>query len=279
MAITRFRAEVWSALLATSLKKAHVYAALCNSDYEGEIAAAGDTVRITSISRPTIRTYGRNADIQYEELTDAQRTLVVDQEKYWAFSIDDLDAAQARGNVVPEAMSEAAHGLADVADTYVANLYTQAQAANVIPARTISSGDAAYESLVDLGVKLGEANVPNAGRWVVIPEWYHGQLLKSPNFINAEKAADGGAALRRGFIGQAAGFDIFKSNNAPNPAAADYVVMAGVRAAITYADQVNRTEALRSEARFGDRVRGLYNYGAKVIRPDALAVLTATRPA
>ncbi|WP_242882593.1 P22 phage major capsid protein family protein [Actinomadura litoris] len=279
MAILRFRAEVWSALLATSLKKAHVYASLCNRDYEGDIAAAGDTVRITSISRPTIRSYGRNTDIEYEELTDAQRTLVVSEEKYWAFSLDDLDAAQARGNVVPEAMSEAAYGLADVADSYVASLYPQAQAANVIPTRTIGTGDTAYESLVDLGVKLGEANVPSAGRWVVVPEWYHGQLLKSPNFINAEKAADGGAALRNGFIGRAAGFDIFKSNNAPNPANKDYVVMAGVPTAITFADQVNRTEALRSELRFGDRVRGLYNYGAKVIRPDAVAVLTATRPA
>ncbi|MEU6033979.1 P22 phage major capsid protein family protein [Actinomadura sp. NPDC047616] len=278
MAITRFRPQIWSALLATSLKKAHVYASLCNTDYEGEIRQAGDTVRITSISRPTIRTYGRNADINYEELTDAQRTLVVDQERYWAFSIDDVDAAQARGNVIPEAMNEAAYGLADVADTYIASLYTQAQAANVIPARDITTGDAAYEALVDLGVKLGEANVPNAGRWVVIPEWYHGQLLKNPNFINAEKAADGGAALRNGFIGRAAGFDIYKSNNAPNPAGKDYVVMAGTRAAITFAEQINRTEATRSELRFADRVRGLYVFGAKVIRPDALAVLTATRP-
>lgn len=278
MAITRFRPEIWSALLLSSLKKAHVYGALCNRDYEGEIQAAGDTVRITSISRPSINTYGRNADITYEELTDAQRTLVVDQERYWAFSLDDLDKAQAKGDVVPAAMEESAYGLGDVADQYIASLYTQAAAANVISAVAISDGDAAYNSLVDLSVKLGEANVPTMGRWVVVPEWYYGMLLKNANFINAEKSADGGQALRNGFVGRAAGFDIYRSNNVPNPTGENFAVTAGVPQAITFAEQVTRTEALRSEQRFADRVRGLYNFGAKVIRPDAIAVLTATRP-
>ncbi|MFE4991419.1 P22 phage major capsid protein family protein [Streptomyces mirabilis] len=277
MAITRFRPEIWSALLLSSLKKAHVYAALCNRDYEGEIQAAGDTVRITSISRPTINTYTRNADIQYEELTDAQRTLVVDQEKYWAFSVDDVDAAQARGNVVPEAMSESAYGLADVADSFLANLYTGVSSANTISTTSVTTGDTAYNSLVDLKVKLGEANVPNAGRWVVVPEWYHGLLLKNPNFINAEKAADNGQALRNGMVGRAAGFDIHVSNNAPLVTGDDYAVIAGVPQAITFAEQIVKTDALRSELRFADRVRGLYVYGAKLVRPDALAVLTASR--
>src|SRR5687768_6686842 len=118
MAITRFRPEIWSALLLSSLKKAHVYVALCNRNWEGDIKAAGDTVRITSISRPTVNNYQRNTDIVYEELTDAQRTLVVDQEKYWAFTVDDIDQAQARASVMPEAMAESAYGVRDVSDQY-----------------------------------------------------------------------------------------------------------------------------------------------------------------
>lgn len=279
MAITRFRPEIWSALLLSSLKKSLVYADLCNRNYEGEIAAAGDTVRITSISRPTINTYGRNQDIVYEELTDAQRTLVVDQEKYWAFSLDDVDAAQARGNVVPEAMTESAYGIRDVADQFVASLYTGVAANNAVDAgvaRAITTADLAYNSLVDIGVKLGEANVPDDGRWVVIPEWYHGLLLKSPNFINAEKAGTT-EALRNGVVGRAAGFDIRKSNNTPNPAGDDNIVMAGTNGAISYAAQVTKTEALRSEVRFADRMRGLYVYGAKLVRPDGIVTLLASR--
>jgi N4-gp56 family major capsid protein len=277
MAIVRFRPEIWSALLLSSLKKAHVYAeAFTNRDYEGEIQAAGDTVRITSISRPTINTYGRNQDIVYEELTDAQRTLVVDQEKYWAFSLDDVDAAQARGDVVPEAMMESAEGLADVADIYLAGLYTGVQAANQITTTAITTGDLAYNALVDLGVKLSEANVPKANRRVVIPEWYHGLLQKNTNFINAEKSGSTDPLLN-GFVGRASGFQIYTSNNTPNPTGDDNVVMAGVPQAVTFAEQVTKTEALRSEVRFADRVRGLYVYGAKLLRPDCMATLIASR--
>lgn len=277
MAITRFRPEVWSALLLSSLKKTHVYAeAFTNRDYEGEIRAAGDTVRITSISRPTINSYTRNADISYEELTDAQRTLVVDQEKYWAFSVDDVDAAQARGNVVPEAMQEAAFGIADVVDTYLAAFYTSIQSANQISTTAITTGDLAYNGLVDLGVKLSEANVPKMNRRAVVPEWYHGLLLKSANFINAEKSGST-EPLLNGRVGRAAGFDIYTSNNAPLITGDDYAVIAGVPQAITFAEQITKTEALRSEVRFADRMRGLYVYGAKLLRPDCLAVLTASK--
>src|SRR6266571_5110535 len=115
MSITRFRPEIWSANLLVALRKALVYGSpnVVNKDYEGEISEYGDTVRITSISRPAIGTYVPNqTTIAFPELTDAQRTLVIDQAKYWSFSVDDVDARQARGNVMPQAADEAAFALA-----------------------------------------------------------------------------------------------------------------------------------------------------------------------
>ncbi|WP_018793584.1 P22 phage major capsid protein family protein [Salinispora arenicola] len=273
MAITRFRPEIWSALLLSSLKKSHVYAALCNRNYEGEIRAAGDTVRITSISRPTINDYERNTDISYEELTDAQRTLVVDQEKYWAFTLDDVDAAQARGDVVPEAMQESAYGLRDTADQYVAGFYTSVVAANDLGTRVITAAADAYETLVDLGVTLDEADVPAEGRWVVVSPTYHGLLQKDDRFTDASKSGTT-ETLRNGFVGDAAGFRIHKSNNTPNPTADHRVITAGSPMAMTFAEQILKTEALRSEVRFADRVRGMHVYGGKLIRPEALAIVT-----
>lgn len=276
MAITRFRPEIWSALLLKSLKKAHVYGGLCNRDYEGEIAAAGDTVRITSISRPTVNSYTRNADISYEELTDAQRTLVVDQEKYWAFSVDDVDAAQAKGNVMGEAMEESGYAVNDAADTYVASLYTQAAAANALGTVAITSADIAYTQLRLLALRLTQANVSRVGRWVVLPPWYASLLLENQKFVNTS-AEQSQFALREGWVGRALGFEIFESNNAPLVTGDDYAVMAGTNRAITFASQITRTEAMRSELRFADRMRGLYVYGAKVIRPDGLATLIASQ--
>jgi len=279
MAIIRFRPEIWSALLLASLKKAHVYAGLSNRNYEGEIKAAGDTVRVTSISRPIINTYSRNADISYEELDDAQRTLVVDQEKYWAFSVDDVDAAQAKGSVMPEAMREAAYGVSDVVDAYVASFYTQVQSANQVGtvAVPVATPTAFYDSiLVPLGVKLDEASVPAEGRWAVIPPWLHGRAQRDDRFVRAD-ASGSTETLRRGHIGTAAGFEIYKSNNAPLVTGDDYAVLAGTSDAMTFADQITKTEAIRSEVRFADRMRGLYVYGGKVMRPDGLATAVASQ--
>jgi N4-gp56 family major capsid protein len=279
MAITRFRPEIWSARLLVSLKKSLVYGGIVNRDYEGDISQAGDTVRITSISRPTIGTYVPNSTvITPEELTDAQRTLLIDQSKYFAFKVDDVDARQAKGNVIPEAMSEAAYGLRDVADRHVASLYTGVASANDLGTRVVvaspTSGQfSAYQTLVDLKTKLGEADVPDEGRWVVVPEWFHSLLLLDSRFIDAS-ASGSTEPLRNGFVGRAAGFDIHKSNNTPNPTADHNVVMAGHRMAISYAEQINKTEAYRPESSFSDAVKGLHLYGAKLVRPTAVAVAT-----
>ena len=278
MAITRFRPEIWSALLLTSLKKAHIYAALCNRDYEGEITAAGDTVRVTSISRPTVNTYTRNTDISYEELTDAQRTLVVDQEKYWAFTVDDVDAAQAKGNVIGPAMEESGYAVNDTVDSSVAGLYTQASSSNALGTVSITTADIAYTQLRLLALKLTQANVGRAGRWSVLPPWYASLLLENTKLVNnAAPNANSGMHLIEGWIGRALGFDLYESNNAPLVTGDDYAVMAGTNRAITFASQITKTEALRSEVRFADRMRGLYVYGAKVMRPDGLATLIASQ--
>lgn len=289
MAITRFRPEIWAAALLVALSKRLVYAqdGVTNRDYEGDIEQAGDTVRITSISDPTIGTYVPNVtSVVPEELTDAQRTLVVDQAKYFAFKVDDVDRRQAKGNVMPTAMSRAAYKLADQADLYVASLYTGIQAANAVNAGATVTftaiGTTATEEfynkvLVPLKVKLDEANVPTDGRYCVVPSWGHAMLLLSSLFSRVDgSGAD--AAGRNGIVGRAAGFDILMSNNTPVPVAGRNIVTAGVDSALSFAEQINSVEAYRPEAGFADAVKGLYLYGAKLVRPDALAYADVTRP-
>lgn len=287
MALDAFVPEIWNSAIQTALQKALIYAGpgVVNHDYEGDIAEAGDTVRITSIGRPTVSSYvADSTTITPESIIMAGRTLVVDQCKYWAFKIDDINARQAKGGVMTAAASEAAYALADVQDQYAASLYTQAQASNVVSAVTIdltspTSWDAeaakAYNDiLIPLKVKLDEANVPSAGRYAVLPPWLHGVLLRDPRFVKVnESGTDQG--LRNGQVGRAAGFDILMSNNCPVPTANNYIVTAGTNAAITWATQLAKTEAYRPESGFSDALKGISLYGAKVIRPDSLAYATA----
>lgn len=282
MAITRFRPEIWAAELLVALRKALVYGGpmVVNRDYEGDIEEAGDTVRITSISDPTIGTYTANSTtVTAEELTDAQRTLVVDQAKYFAFYVDDVDKRQAKGDVLTEAMRRAAYKIRDQIDQYVVSLYTGAQSANQVGTVAVPTGTptALYDSiLVPLKVKLDEANVPTEGRFCVVPPWLHGRGLRDDRFVRAD-ASGSTNTLRNGVVGEAAGFTIMMSNNAPLVTGDDYLVLAGTNAGISYAEQINKTEAYRPEAKFADAVKGLTLYGAKLVRPDVIATAIASQ--
>ena len=277
MAIS-FIPEVWSAKMLVSLKKSLVYAGpgVVNRDYEGDIRGQGDTVRIRSISRPTIGTYTKNSTtITPETLTDAQRALYIDQSKYFAFELDDIDAAQSVGGELEGALQEAVYGLRDVADQYVAALYTGAQSANQIGTVSVTTGALAYTQLRKLKVKLDEANVPQEGRWAIVPPWYEGLLLEEDKFVRVD-ASGTSEGLRNGMIGRAVGFNVMASNNAPLVTGDDYAVMAGHPSAISFAEQIASIETYRPESAFADAIKGLHVYGAKLVRPEAIATVIAS---
>lgn len=280
MSVNSFIPEIWAAALLSSLKKNLVYGSsrVVNSDYEGDINEAGDTVTINSIGRPTIGTYTKGVTtISPEQLTTAARKLVIDQSKYFAFEVDDIDRRQSRSGdrLLDEGIAEASYGLRDVVDTYIAGLYTGVQSANALGTVAVTTADLAYTQLKNLKVKLDEANVPQEGRYAIVPPWFHGLLLENNKFVDAS-ASGSTEPLLNGYVGRAVGFDILVSNNCPNPTGDDWVVQAGVRGAITFAQQINKVEAYRPEDAFSDAVKGLQLYGAKLIRPDSIATVVAS---
>lgn len=290
--IDNFIPTIWSARILVALQKALVYAQpdVINRDYEGEIREVGNTVLINSVGDPTIFDYTKNTDMPPPEtLTGAQRSLTISQAKAFNFQVDDVDKLQQQPKVMDTALSRAAYKLADTADQYLAStlysgstLNTIGTLATPIVAPTPTAGSSgAYEQLVDLGTLLDQQNVPTDGRWVVIPPWYHGVLVKDSRFVSYA-AID---VLYNRQVGEAAGFAVLVSNNTPAVAApagapnqtVRNIVLAGHQMAGTYAEQINEVEAFRPERRFGDAVKGLHLYGSTVIRPEAIAALTCTR--
>lgn len=282
MALNNFIPSVWAARLLDNLRKNLVYAqdGVVNRDYEGEIRDAGDSVRINAIGPVTVATYTKNTDINPPEvLQDAQTVLVIDQAKYFNFAVDDVDRVQQRPQLMDAAMAEAAYALRDDLDQYVAGLYTQIAVSNMLGSDTspiTPTATTAYELLVDLGVMLDDAKVPRANRFVVVPPWYHGLLLKDDRFVRAGTPTTD-QVIRNGEVGQAAGFRVLISHNVPNTLGTKYKIIAGHPMAWSVAEQINKVEAYRPERRFADAVKGLHLYGAKVLRPTALALLTANK--
>ena len=278
-----FIPTVWAARLLVALNDALVYgqANVCNRDYEGEIRKAGNTVKIASIGDVTIGTYTKDEDIDEPQvLTDDDQTLLIDQQKYFNFYVDSVDRAQQNVNVLDEAMRRSAWKLRDTADAFLAGLMeTDVHADNKIGSvatpKVPTKADA-YEYLVDLGVLLDESNTPIDGRFVIVPAWFHGLLLKDDRFIRTGTRR-GDTTLANGEVGEAAGFSILKSNNVPNTAGAKYKILAGHAIATSYVEQVVDLQTFKPEKRFGDAVKGLHVYGGKVVRPTNLACLIASK--
>lgn len=278
-----FIPTVWAARLLTALDSALIYAQpnVCNRDYQGEIREAGNSVKVASIGEVTIGSYTKDSDISAPEiLTDVEQTMLIDQSKYFNFYVDSIDQAQQNVNVLDEAMRRASWSLRDVADSYLAGLMEAA----VTVGNTLGSAstpleptsDDAYESLVDLGVLLDESNTPIDGRFVVVPAWFHGLLLKDNRFVSSGSMRSD-AALANGNVGEAAGFTILKSNNVPNDEGEAYKIIAGHSIATSYAEQIIDLQTYKPEKRFGDAVKGLHVYGGKVLRPAALAMMIANK--
>ncbi len=279
MSITNFRPEIWSSVLMQARETALVYGspAVVNRDYEGDISAAGDVVHIATVGDPTVSAYTVGQTLTYEDLVDAGQVMPVDQMQKYAFKVDDVDRRQAAGDVMTTATRRAGYRMAKAADAYIAGLYTGVAAANLIGTTAITTGALAYTGLVNLGVKLDEADVPDdGGRYAIVPAWYYGLLLNEDKFVRLD-ASGSSEGLRNGRIGMVDNMTVFKSNQVPIITGDDYAVQAGHNSAISYAAQITETEALRLQSTFADAVRGLEDYGAKLTRPDHIAVLTASK--
>jgi len=283
VSLNNFIPTIWSARILSNLHKQLVFGqpAVINRDYEGEIAAAGDTVRITSIGPVTVGNYSKNSDIGNPEvLDDSQAILTIDQQKYFNFQIDDVDKAQQNPKVMSEAMGEASYALANTADQFIAGLVTQVtetigtDTAPVTPTTT-----AAYEILVDAGTMLDELNVPEMGRYVIVPPFYEGLMLKDDRFVAGFDNLQTASRVNGG-IGTAAGFTVMKSNNvATTNGGSTYNIVAGTNISWSFANQLAEVEAYRPPTRFADALKGLHLYGAKVTRPDKMVVIKCAKPA
>lgn len=273
MAITQMLPSIWSARILGKLEKALVYAqpGVVRRDFEGEIRADGDRVHFHSFADLTIGTYVKDSTtLTYENLTDSRVTLLVDQAKFFAFRVDDVNAAQMRPKIIDAAADRASYQLAQVADAYVASLYVGASSSNPDNIIEVTQATAAnvYSKFVGLAQRMDENNLPAEGRYAIIPPWILALLRQDNTFVTQASPT----TVLNGSVGMIAGINLLVSNNVPvtGTPTDDYHITAGVEAAIGYAEQIVNVEGLRLEGSFADGVRGLHLYGAKVLQPELL---------
>jgi hypothetical protein len=275
MATANFIPEVWSKKLLKIFNKHTVMANLVNRDYEGEIRQAGDVVHVRTFGNITINNYTRDSVISFQTLTDPMQDLLIDQQKYFAFKVDDLDKAQADVAILEGYTRRAAIAIRDVIDSRLISHYANVDSNNIIgtdAAPITLTPTNIYSYIVDLGQKLDDSNIPAEGRHLVITPKYKAMLLKSTEFTRATSLGD--EVVTNGRIGTIGGFEVHVTTN--NPAVNGAVnLIAFTRDFISFGSQVSKIEHVRPYDQFSDAVKGLYLYGSKVFLPTAGAVLKA----
>ena len=94
MGYANFIPEIWSQEINKIFDKQTVMAGLVNTRFQGEIKKAGDVVYVRTYGNVSVNDYTRNMTINYEVLTDPLQNMTIDQQKYFAFKVDNLDVDQ-----------------------------------------------------------------------------------------------------------------------------------------------------------------------------------------
>jgi hypothetical protein len=290
-----FLPEIYSKKVLNFFRKASVVEAISNTDYAGEISGFGDTVKIINEPEITVYQYERGADVTKTVLTDAETTLIVDTANAFKFIVDDIESQMSHVNFKEVATSSAAYSLRDAFDEGVlAKMFAGVSSSS--PDHIIGSDSATADATmshatnsVDLlgsdgtGVDaldlmarmarlLDDQNVPEEGRYFVAPPSFYEELSQSGSKLLSVDFNAGQGSIRNGLVssGKLRGFSMYKSNNIASTSNATGKVLAGHMSAVSTAQTITSTEVIRDPDSFGDIVRGLHVYGAKVLRPKAL---------
>ena len=114
-----FSPVIYSKQVQLAFRKSSVVEGITNSDYFGEIAQMGDTVKIIKEPEITVKSYARGTTITPQDLDDEDFSLVVDKANYFAFKVDDIEEAHSHVNFQSLATDRAAYRLSDQYDQEV----------------------------------------------------------------------------------------------------------------------------------------------------------------
>ena len=272
MAYQNFIPTVWAEGINRELEKSLVFAENCNRQYEGEVKAQGDSVRILGVGKPTITTTTNKNIVlnDAEAVEDTAVTMLIRQIAYFNYKVDDIDKRQAVGGVMEALSKETSLGLADVMDKYIADL-AKAEEAVLYSPETVTITEANILENVD-GVlqKLYENDVkPGSEITLTVPPWFYMMMKRAYEDLDT----DNSTMLKNGKMGTYAGATIKMSNNVAVGAGGSSLIQVKTNKAIAFVNPMTHTEAYRPEKSFSDAVKGFILFDAKIVRPKEMIIL------
>ena len=273
MSVANFVPTIWDAAFLSEREPKFNGIKGCNQKYTGKIKQLGDRVKIKAIGDINVLDYAKNTfgtGLTLQTIDDQSTLLEITQAKYYNFAIDSVDDAQADSDVMKEAMRKAGLKQNSIADKFIYGFY--GEAGKTITNAAVTSLNVT-NAIVDGLTALYQNDVPEGTeiRLEVSPLIYAKLIL-----AKVLKDTDNSQTLANGKVGSYLGCDIYLTNNLTLNAAVNECLMRTTDA-IAYAEQLTEIKAgdLGQDG-FGDYVKGLMLYGAKVIKPKELVRLSLT---
>ena len=289
-----FVPEIFSKKIQNFFRKSSVIEAITNTDYAGEIAAFGDTVKIIKEPEITVAAYTRAASTTKQYLTDQELTLVIDKANSFKFIVDDIEEKLSHINFASVGASSAAYTLKNTMDAEVLSAMFAGVSTATPDHRLGGDGNGAASASfgsndpLDMGHASGEltplaimarmarllddSQVPEDQRWFVAKPEFYEELASTDSKLMTSDFNQGDGGVRNGLVasGSIRGFQMYKSSNVPATTNATGQCLAGHMSSTATAQSILNIETLRDTDTFGDIVRGLHVYGRQVLRDDAL---------
>lgn len=307
-----FIPTLWSGKLLAKFYSNTMLSEVTNTDYEGELKNQGDTIRIRLAPSITISNYTVGAGLGTAEVpTPIFQDMQIDKGMSFNVQVNDVLVQQSDMNLMNMFTEDAAKQLkiAIENEVFFRSFVTEgpvaanegATAGRISAAYNLGTDIAPVDqatpenvlkAILRMSTVLDEQNVPEDGRFLVISP-FDRHLLMQSNIAQAYFTGDAQSTIRSGKIGQLDRFTVYVSNLLPKGEAGKALVagmsatstggavtnakarrtmIAGTKAAVSFAMTINKTEPLRNQTDFGDIVRGLAVYGSKVVKPEALVL-------
>ena len=306
-----FIPTLWSGKLLSKFYQNTILSEVTNTDYEGELKNQGDTVRIRLAPSISISDYTVGQNLSYEVPTPSFQDMQVNKGKYFGVQVNDVLAYQADMDLMNMFTEDAAKQLKiSIENEVFFNSFVTEGPAAANEGGTAGAISAAYDlgtdiapidqatagnilkAILRMSTALDEQNVPEDDRFLIISP-FDRHLLMQSDIAQAYFTGDQSSVVRTGKIGMLDRFNVYVSNLLPKGAAGKALVaglsatsggatltnakarrtmIAGTKAAVSFAMTVDKTEPLRNQTDFGDIVRGLAVYGRKVVKPEAMVV-------
>ena len=271
---------------------------MTNSDWEGEIKSAGDTVHICTPDASNI-VIGEGVVPEVNDVYPKSMTLTIDKTKSFQFKFNDIEQAQSQFNMMEGYMSIANERmmievnkeleLEVLNNAEVPNVGTNAAGFQATSAtintffNRLKKTLMANKALSPAGFYTFKGNKEQAlqlNAVVTIGTGLFEQLVNSTQLTHP--TVQGDDILYKGVVGQIAGMQIFVdtlldgikqtecANHYADEANKKFIAIAGTKMGITFAEQYNKVEKLRDPQTFADIGRALYLYGYKITNPKSL---------